>query len=350
MAPFKSTGGLSVGKLLGVFRDRDLALNSSIRTDRFARVTSGITATGGTTTTPGNGYKYHFFTTSATPGFAVSSVTGPGEIEYIIVGGGGGAGGYQPGPTYYNGVPGSFSRLTSPNSPENKTAHGGGASTSGAGEPGGSGGGSGGEGYNPSTPAGVLSPIPAPKGGSLPFPYSITQGYPGGGPAYSGGGGAGQAGENFPSGKGGDGRTAFDQDTEVPLSYGTSGPTPGRWFAGGGGAGGGTPYIEAPGGAGGGAWGVCSPRSGESPPYGSSPGVLSDSNGTVNTGGGGGGVGTLPPASSGYGGGGAGGYLTGTMTVSAAPGAYPVTIGGGGGPPSSYGNGGSGIVIIRYSI
>jgi hypothetical protein len=35
MAPFKSTGGLSVGKLLGVFRDRDLTLNSSVRTNRY---------------------------------------------------------------------------------------------------------------------------------------------------------------------------------------------------------------------------------------------------------------------------------------------------------------------------
>ena len=39
MAPFKSTGGLSVGKLLGVFRDRDLTLNSNVRTDREIRPT-----------------------------------------------------------------------------------------------------------------------------------------------------------------------------------------------------------------------------------------------------------------------------------------------------------------------
>lgn len=307
---------------------------------------SGIVATGGSTTIPGDGYKYHFFTTSATPGFAVSSVNGPGEIEYIIVGGGGGAGGYQSGPGYYNGVPGSFSRLTSPNSPENKTAHGGGGSNSGTGDSGGSGGGNGGFGYNPSTPAPVLSSIPAPRGGPLPSPYSTIQGYPGGDTNYGGGGGASASGTGFPSGKGGDGRTAFPG---VPPSYGTPGPTPGRWFAGGGGAGGGSSYIEGPGGAGGGAWGVCSPRVGQPAPYGSAPGLLPDSNATVNTGGGGGGVGTLPPASTAYGGGGAGGYLTGTMFVSATPGAYPITIGAGGAPPIGYGNGGSGIAIIRYT-
>jgi hypothetical protein len=42
MAPFKSTGGLSVGKLLGSFRNRDLTLNSSVRTNRFADILGTI--------------------------------------------------------------------------------------------------------------------------------------------------------------------------------------------------------------------------------------------------------------------------------------------------------------------
>ena len=50
-----------------------------------------MNASGGTTFTPGDGYKYHIFTSSSTPGFAVSSA-GPGEVEYVIVGGGGGGG------------------------------------------------------------------------------------------------------------------------------------------------------------------------------------------------------------------------------------------------------------------
>ena len=35
------------------------------------------------TFTPGDGYKYHIFTASSTPGFAVS-VVGPGEVEYVM--------------------------------------------------------------------------------------------------------------------------------------------------------------------------------------------------------------------------------------------------------------------------
>ena len=68
---------------------------------------SGITATGGTITTPGNGYTYHFFTA---PGNFI--VTGSGSVEYVVVAGcgaagtingrgagGGGAGGFRTGTT-----------------------------------------------------------------------------------------------------------------------------------------------------------------------------------------------------------------------------------------------------------
>ena len=48
-------------------------------------------ASGGTTFEPGDGFKYHIFTSSSSPGFAVS-IAGPGEVEYVIVGGGGGGG------------------------------------------------------------------------------------------------------------------------------------------------------------------------------------------------------------------------------------------------------------------
>lgn len=55
----------------------------------------GLQATGGTTSTPGNGYKYHTFTHPGTPvdapypySFVVQSV-GPGLIEVFCVGGGG---------------------------------------------------------------------------------------------------------------------------------------------------------------------------------------------------------------------------------------------------------------------
>ena len=57
MAPFKSTGGLSVGKLLGVFRDRDLTLNSNVRTDRTIK----LSATGGDSIFIDGGYKFPNF-------------------------------------------------------------------------------------------------------------------------------------------------------------------------------------------------------------------------------------------------------------------------------------------------
>jgi hypothetical protein len=47
---------------------------------------SPISATGGTIYTPGDGYKYHVFTSSGT--FAVTS--GNGAAEIIAIGGGGG--------------------------------------------------------------------------------------------------------------------------------------------------------------------------------------------------------------------------------------------------------------------
>ena len=49
-----------------------------------------VSATGGSTFTPGDGYTVHIFTTSSTPGFEVTS--GSGEVEYLVIAGGGGGG------------------------------------------------------------------------------------------------------------------------------------------------------------------------------------------------------------------------------------------------------------------
>ena len=50
-------------------------------------------ATGGTTNTPGNGYKYHLFDYPNSDNFVVTNVSGtPGIIEVLVVGGGGGGG------------------------------------------------------------------------------------------------------------------------------------------------------------------------------------------------------------------------------------------------------------------
>ena len=54
----------------------------------------GVAATGGTVTTPGDGYKYHTFNTSDD-----LVVTTGGDVEYLVVAGGGGGqtGGYNGG-------------------------------------------------------------------------------------------------------------------------------------------------------------------------------------------------------------------------------------------------------------
>lgn len=94
MAPFKSTQSISVGQFLKTFRNRDAvgpaALNSLTRTNRGS-------ATGGSTSTPGNGYQYHYFTS---PGnFSVSDATLT-QADYLIIGGGGSGGNAPEGGSY----------------------------------------------------------------------------------------------------------------------------------------------------------------------------------------------------------------------------------------------------------
>lgn len=217
-----------------------------------------------------------------------SYISGPGITTIIAYGGGGGGGSYEFGPPSY---------------------------PAGASSDGGSGGG---KAFNPSALLGQgnrttvsAGPPAAPVTGS-PIPAYLqgsgeVQGYPGGDEPISavvasGGGGAGGAGDANQNG--GIGRAAWTNDAGIPPSYGTPGPTPGRWFAGGGG---GTQPNLAPssnGGAGGGGRGAD-----QSPPTFFQSALA----GTVNTGGGGG-----------------GGHGSGTTYAAKA--------------------GGSGIVIIRYRI
>jgi len=245
------------------------------------RLQQKVLATGGNQSPgdglqPGNGYKYHFFTS---PGNFVVSRSPGALIEYVIVGGGGGggnngggnlgaggggAGGYLEGSTSSLSVA-TYPVVIGPGGPGDNevgvdstalglTAYGGGKGTThGDGTLGGSGGGAafsdtGGFGLNPSTPSPIItSDFPGES-----HPYAFTQGYPGGPGAPSpgsavpgsGGGGAGGAGqESYPAGTpspgtgsgGGIGRAAFSGDTGIPPSYGTPNPgSPGRWFAGGG--------------------------------------------------------------------------------------------------------------------
>lgn len=291
-------------------------------------VASGpISATGGDTTFTAGGYKYHAFTSTGPATFTITA--GKGDVQYLIVGGGGatgqsggggagggGAGGLlnstvpdvQPGPypvvvgeggTFSNPstTPGQDSKyntfiaagggrggLYSPGGPEGsgyKDAHkggsGGGAVASNSGALGA------GNQYGPISP---LEPASAPGQGNdggpgLPSPGNNTGGGGGGGAGGAGGG------PNVPGGIAGAGGVGVAVPW-VPPSYGTPGPSSGRWFAGGGG-GGGQDLNGAPGGAGGGGAGKTRP-----------PGASGDA-GTTNTGGGAGGPGNAPGANGGPG-------------------------------------------------
>ena len=318
---------------------------STSGTDASDQVLGAFSATGGTEVlTPGNGYKYHYFTSSSTPGFEVAS--GEKEVEILVIGGGGGGASYT-GSAYVNGLVGSATTFNHPSTPYVVSGGGGGDSYNAPAftriKNGGSGGGggnsrAGGFGYNPLTPSPVLAAVPADQGGPLPSPYPITQGFGGGSSSGvdggGGGGGAADAGTNAVSpnthGPGGPGKSAFSGDVGIPSGYGESGPNPGRYFAGGGG-GGGRVGTAGAGGVGGGGDGNIN-------------GV--GQNGTANTGGGAGSGDNGSGA--GHGGGGAGGYRE--ITIPLGVGSYPVVIGAGGAGNPYAGAGGSGLVIVRYLI
>tara|TARA_B100001758_G_scaffold241311_1_gene247983 strand:+ start:591 stop:1571 length:981 start_codon:yes stop_codon:yes gene_type:complete len=285
MAPFKSTQSFSVGHFLKTFRDRDAvgpaALNSPVRTDR----TPKLEATGGAIAIPGNGYKYHFLTANPHT-FIITVQPGAEDVEYIVVGGGGAGGTYPGGNSGGGGGAGGFVTGTFPNmavgtypvtigqggaalsNPGTSTTfnsiigYGGGGGSPAYGNPGNPGASGGGGGGNGPTTGGIANRIQPDGSTNIPSPLS-PQGNIGGtgGPSSNtgksgGGGGAGGPGGNAGtnSGAGGVGKVAFSGDTGVPTDYGTPGPSAGRWFAGGG-AGGGYPTTDedtGPGGAGGG--------------------------------------------------------------------------------------------------
>ena len=90
--PFKSTSAQSVGQSIGVYKDRDLSLRGDIQSSRYVPPpVPPIEATGGNQTTPAGftsgDYKYHVFTSSGT-----FTVTAGGNIEFLVVAGGGGGG------------------------------------------------------------------------------------------------------------------------------------------------------------------------------------------------------------------------------------------------------------------
>ena len=320
------------------------------------RSSAYIAATGGTVLTCGN-FKTHVFTSPGT--FCVSSGSGGLAVtEYLVIGGGAGAGSYGGGgaggfrhftplscgpsveggssvPVSVGGIPitvgaggtgatpvggcGSnsiFSTITS-------AGGGGGGGPSGTAVAGGSGGGWG-------------EPTSGTAGAGNTPSVSPPQGQPGGpgatanaGSAGSGGGGAlnigstNATGAENPgcyagSGKGGSGtfiNPAFVGPTAP--SYGVCGPSPARWFGGGGGGNSANGYSG----------------------YGNStPGCYPTDNGTKNS---------APIGGGGFGRG-AGGNPSGpaSPTPLRPETAGTANTGGGGGAPIA--NGGSGIVMIRY--
>ena len=309
----------------GVVSLHDLTLDSSNELT--------FSASGGTKV-PSGSNTYHFFTSPDT--FDVTyDGSGSKDIEILVIGGGaaggsspnnsaggGGAGGFVEGPITVDqssyvvtigaggasgamsGRPGADSYFGPPSPPGGITALGGGGgggqSSTPAAEPGGSGGGgafpgssdNSGTGDQPGQSHGISGVSNFGNKGGRTFSPGSAQG--------AGGGGAGGAASNTnPSPNmataGGAAKVALSGDSGIPPSYGTPGPSPGRWFAGGGGADGYTAHTNGGGGGAGNA------------------GTNSDAD--ANTGSGGGGN---------------------------AP-------GGPAGGPGTGGTGGSGIVIIKYA-
>jgi len=288
---------------------------------------SGTSATGGSIVTPGNGYKYHVFTSPGT--FELSAIDGGSAslaVEYLVVGGGGGgaanraggggAGGFRTNETG-NPKAGSAMALTTGSYPvvvgtggsggdfvsgtitfgDNGTVSSFNSIESAGGGTSRSSGGSGGGGHS-------ASPYAAGSGNTPPV--SPSQGNPGGDGHYphggGGGGGAGAAGNagNPNAGNGGNGYAvpSFSGpilSPAIPSAMATAiGPTGLYAGGGGGGASGAGPGIAGAGGSGGGGNGgnasvppgSINPSSGEYGPAGA-PGI-------DGTGGGGGGGGNAP--------------------------------------------------------
>jgi len=287
-----------------------------------------IAATGGTVTTCGN-YKIHTFTGPGT--FTVCSVGNPfgsASVDYLVVGGGGGggarwhsggggAGGYRE--SKATGAPWTASPLaTSTSLPVSATAY---PITVGAG---GSGGASGGNNNGTDGNNSIFSTITAALGGRGGS-YNTT-----GNPGGSGGGGG--SGTN-PSQAGGTGNTPPVSPPQGNNGGNGETPAPGGGGGGGGGAGGAGSNFSSPSNGGNGAAGVSTSISG------SSVGYAGGSAGTGPAGGG-----TVPSPS----------WGSKSANPAGAGENARDNSGSGGGTtaqncsPNAGGNGGSGIVIIRY--
>ena len=93
MSPIKSSLARTVGKFLGVYRNNDLVLSSSVISNRsLAAQTDFITGSGGVVSAgiSSDGYKYHTFISDGT--FTWEGGDENSAIEFLLVGGGGAGG------------------------------------------------------------------------------------------------------------------------------------------------------------------------------------------------------------------------------------------------------------------
>jgi len=335
MAPLKSSLARTVGKLLGVQKDRDLSLRGAAQSSRLPEP---ISATGGESTFTEAGYQVHvYYTGTPAPQKVFNVTSGTGTIECFLVGSGGsgaydsGGGGGGGACVYGTNIPvnpstnmavvvgsapdGITGYVTTPyidyaNSHNGKvssiahpegTINAFGGNSGGNADPGyaanpftpgvapsddggtlGCGGGALNKPASPITAGSLLTPYPTPGAGT----YNVYRNVGGSVPSEAtapwiggGGGGAGGAGQDAGSGpinqagNGGDGYDAATNIVWMTTSYGDSGV-----FGGGGGAGGNDGTPQEPGGTGGPGGGGDGTTTGVAP------------SGVANTGGGGGGT------------------------------------------------------------
>lgn len=204
--------------------------------DNYTRgTTNNIIATGGTISTPGDGYVYHTFTTPGT--FTVTN--GVGNIEMVAIGAGGGGGGFDPAVPGGGGGGGGISYATfyfAPSSPALTVSVGGGGgggatlvTNTGGGTAGTNGGGTGGN-------AGASGASGAGGGGggwSGIFNPSIYYAVGGGG---AGGGGSNEGpANNIPALGGGSPSNTYSPSSLTGANGSNFGPTDGGGYGGSGG-------------------------------------------------------------------------------------------------------------------
>ena len=108
----RSSKGFGINKVLD---GKLLEFFNTKRTGGGSNPETTFLATGGTILTPGNGYTYHVFTTSSTPGFEVLRISA--TVDYLVIGGGGAGGNGPDGGAYYaagGGGAGGFRTGTTP--------------------------------------------------------------------------------------------------------------------------------------------------------------------------------------------------------------------------------------------